>query len=125
MRSIKEIVQSEKGTSMVEVLAAFLIIVLMIAMFGRVVTLSMGILQISQKVMENMETFNSEYYREENKEKQTAISGNLSLKEDWGNRSDGTSIPLLKGKLKKYTDDRTGLSRYFIEVLSQVENGED
>ena len=127
-RGIKEKIlqslQSKDGTSMVEVLTAFLVIVLMITMFGKVVTLSMGILQRSQKVMENMETFNSEYYQEKNKEKQTLISGRLSLKEDWKNPSEGTVIPLSQGELKKYTDDTTGLSRYFIEVMPQTENGE-
>ena len=60
MEKILQSLQSKDGTSMVEVLTAFLVIVLMITMFGKVVTLSMGILQRSQKVMENMETFNSE-----------------------------------------------------------------
>lgn len=124
MEKILQSLQSKDGTSMVEVLTAFLVIVLMITMFGMVVTLSMGILQRSQKVMENMETFNSEYYQEKNKEKQTLISGRLSLKEDWKNPSEGTVIPLSQGELKKYTDDTTGLSRYFIEVMPQTENGE-
>ena len=124
MEKILQSLQSKDGTSMVEVLTAFLVIVLMITMFGKVVTLSMGILQRSQKVMENMETFNSEYYQEKNKEKQTLISGRLSLKEDWKNPSEGTVIPLSQGELKKYTDDTTGLSRYFIEVMPQTENGE-
>ena len=124
MEKILQSLQSKDGTSMVEVLTAFLVIVLMITMFGKVVTLSMGILQRSKKVMENMETFNSEYYQEKNKEKQTLISGRLSLKEDWKNPSEGTVIPLSQGELKKYTDDTTGLSRYFIEVMPQTENGE-
>ena len=124
MEKILQSLQSKDGTSMVEVLTAFLVIVLMITMFGKVVTLSMGILQRSQKVMENMETFNSEYSQEKNKEKQTLISGRLSLKEDWKNPSEGTVIPLSQGELKKYTDDTTGLSRYFIEVMPQTENGE-
>ena len=124
MEKILQSLQSKDGTSMVEVLTAFLVIVLMITMFGKVVTLSMGILKRSQKVMENMETFNSEYYQEKNKEKQTLISGRLSLKEDWKNPSEGTVIPLSQGELKKYTDDTTGLSRYFIEVMPQTENGE-
>ena len=124
MEKILQSLQSKDGTSMVEVLTAFLVIVLMITMFGKVVTLSMGILQRSQKVMENMETFNSEYYQEKNKEKQTLISGRLSLKEDWKNPSEGTVIPLSQGELKKYTDDTTGLSRYFIEVMPQTETGE-
>ena len=124
MEKILQSLQSKDGTSMVEVLTAFLVIVLMITMFGKVVTLSMGILQRSQKVMENMETFNSEYYQEKNKEKQTLISGRLSLKEDWKNPSEGTVIPLSQGELKKYTDDTTGLSRYFIEVMPQTEKGE-
>ena len=123
MEKILQSLQSKDGTSMVEVLTAFLVIVLMITMFGKVVTLSMGILQRSQKVMENMETFNSEYYQEKNKEKQTLISGRLCLKEDWKNPSEGTVIPLSQGELKKYTDDTTGLSRYFIEVMPQTENG--
>ena len=124
MEKILQSLQSKDGTSMVEVLTAFLVIVLMITMFGKVVTLSMGILQRSQKVMENMETFNSEYYQEKNKEKQTLISVRLSLKEDWKTPSEGTVIPLSQGELKKYTDDTTGLSRYFIEVMPQTENGE-
>lgn len=124
MEKILQRLRSKDGTSMVEVLAAFLVIVLMITMFGKVVTLSMGILQRSQKVMENMETFNSEYYQEKNKENKTLISGRLSLKEAWKNSSEGTAIPLPQGELKKYTDDATGLSRYFIEVIPQTENGE-
>ena len=45
MEKILQSLQSKDGTSMVEVLTAFLVIVLMITMFGKVVTLSMGILQ--------------------------------------------------------------------------------
>lgn len=125
MKKIRRLLHAKEGTSMVEVMAAFLIIVLMVAMFGRVVTLSMGILQKSQKVTDQMETFNSGYYQKANQEKQVEISGNLFLKEKKKNQSESTVLPLPKGRLKKYMDDGEGLTRYFIEVMPQTENGEE
>ncbi|MDD7209236.1 MAG: hypothetical protein PUH29_04165 [Lachnospiraceae bacterium] len=118
MNKTRKVLSSRRGTSMVEVLAAFLIIVMMTAMFGRVVTLSMGMLQKSREKIAEEETFNSEYYKKENEKEQKKISGNLSLE---GN---GSSVPIPKGTLKKYTDQTTGLTRYFIEVVPQAESGE-
>lgn len=47
---------------MIETLVAFLVVVLMIAMFSKVVSVSVHMLNSSRKVMDNTETFNENYY---------------------------------------------------------------
>lgn len=123
MKKIRQLLRAKKGTSMVEVMVAFLIIVLMVALFGKVVTLSMDIFQKSRSMTEKMEFFNAEYYKKDQQGEKTRISGELSLTEQKENQSEGVSIPLPQGKLKKYTQDTQGFTRYFIEIIPQTENG--
>ena len=52
----------KSGTTMIETLVAFLVVVLMIAMFSKVVSVSVHMLNSTRKVMADTEEFNKNYY---------------------------------------------------------------
>lgn len=57
---------STSGSTMVEVLIAFLVVMVMIVMFSRVVLTSSKMLVTSQKMIEKNESFNAGYYKTAN-----------------------------------------------------------
>lgn len=69
----------KSGTTMIETLVAFLVVVLMIAMFSKVVSVSVHMLNSSRKVIEKTEAFNRNYYTCENLNNMKTSSMDLYL----------------------------------------------
>ena len=115
---------STSGSTMVEVLIAFLVVMVMIVMFSRVVLTSSKMLVTSQKMIEKNESFNAGYYKTANQAGRQKLEGlSLSLAVDVektaaGNKAKEISIGLQSTGLQLYEDDETGyqLSSFFSEI---------
>lgn len=117
---------AKAGTSMVEVLVAFLVVMLMMAMFTKVVSVSVGFLQRSRKTIEASESFDEKYYRTDERQNRKKIAEELVLSVDTkktssNNNPKAASLGLEKGSLLKYEDGDTNIVRYSIGI----ENAED
>lgn len=108
------------GSSMVEVLVAFLVVMLMMALFARAVTASVQLLSRSKATVEKTESFNEKYYMTAERAKREDVSTSLALvldkdKTSSNNTGSGTiTLALPKGKLQKYTDNE--MTRYSISI---------
>lgn len=72
----------KSGTTMIETLVAFLVVVLIIGMFSKVVSVSVHMLNSSRKVLANTEKFNEHYYKYENLKNMKTSSMDLYLEID-------------------------------------------
>lgn len=72
----------KSGTTMIETLVAFLVVVLITAMFSKVVSVSVHMLNSSRKVLANTEKFNEQYYKYENLNNMKTSSMDLYLEID-------------------------------------------
>lgn len=124
---VKKIFREKKGTSMVEVLVAFIIVLLMTTMFGKVVTASVRILQQSRTAIERDEEFEAKYYQtsEQDEDKRVPVCKSFTLsvnteETDRRNQAKESSLAMEQGELRKYeyVDDKgnTGIVRYSIET---------
>ena len=106
------------GTSMVEVMIAFLIVMLLMAMFTKVVTTSISLLNRSKSTIEKTEAFDEKYYQTEERKKRKVVSEDISLVLDKENtKVRDLTIALPKGKIQKYDDaGGTKMSRYTVYV---------
>lgn len=118
------------GTSMVEVMIAFLIVMLLMAMFTKVVTTSISLLNRSKSTIEKTEAFDEKYYQTEERKKRKVVSEDISLVLDKEKTSTNNTkvrdltIDLPKGKMQKYEDtDDTKMSRYSIYVETEEPEG--
>ncbi len=109
------------GSTMVEVLVAFLIVMIMVVMFSKVIAVSADMLKRSQQMTARYETFNENYYKIENRKRRSEIGGlTLRLSVDTektasGNKAKGVSLELPKTGLQVYTDTQTGFKMYSFE----------
>ena len=113
-----KIVKSRAGTSMVEVLVAFLVVMLMMALFSRAVTASIDLLQRSRGIIQRTESFNQQYYTKEARKDRQNVSAQLYLQADDGSY-DPEKLKLFQGTLQQYTDANTKLTRYTIYTDAQ------
>lgn len=115
---------TKDGTTMVEVLVAFLVVMIMMAMFSKVVTASVDLLKKSRENIERTEAFNEQYYKTGTQEKQNAV-GSIALEVDpktsGYNRADPISLPL-SGDLQSYT--LNNIKRYSFKVI-ELDNTSD
>lgn len=82
-RRCDEMMKNRKsGTTMIETLVAFLVVVLITAMFSKVVSVSVHMLNSSRKVLANTEKFNEQYYKYENLNNMKTSSMDLYLEID-------------------------------------------
>lgn len=110
-KKITDLLRDREGTTMVEVLVAILIVMIVMAMFSKVVTASVTLYHKSAAVIENTEHFNEVYYKKDSIDSRQTLSGvGFRLKLEGG-----TVISLPKGEVKKFTDSETGFVRYSIE----------
>lgn len=72
----------KSGTTMIETLVAFLVVVLITVMFSKVVSVSVHMLNSSRKVLANTEKFNEQYYKYENLNNMKTSSMDLYLEID-------------------------------------------
>lgn len=101
---------------MVEVMVAFIVVMIMLLMFTRIVTVSAGMLRRSRETISRTEAFNAGYYKLESADRFQKVGEGTSFSliqtDADGNSLGGVSVELDKVVLKKFTDGETGLSRY-------------
>lgn len=121
----------KSGTTMIETLVAFLVVVLMIAMFSKVVSVSVHMLNSTRKVMADTEEFNKNYYTYANINSMEKAATDLYLEvdKDQTNVLNGTSeakLSLSKESGLKYNvnDWGTGFVMYTIIVPEKISSGE-
>lgn len=117
----KSRIKAKAGTTMIEVLVAFVVVMIMTALFAKVVSVSVELLNKSRETIEETEAFNEEYHKIAARESRTTVSGTIELsvdmaKTDPKNNAKPDSFSLPKGTLQVYTDDETGLKRYTFHV---------
>lgn len=111
----------KSGTTMVEVLVAFIVVMLMMGMFSKVVATAVHLFNQSKANIERTEQFNQEYFSVG--AVPVKISGTeLTLEVDIdkthaGNRAEYAKIPLKSGYLQVYTSADLGLARYSIGII--------
>lgn len=118
------------GTTMVEVLIAFLIVMIMMVLFARVMLVAIDILEKSKSTIKRTEAFNETYYKTEAQADRQDVPGDLVLSVDLestdaNNRAKDASMILERGKLKVYQDAETGMKRYSFYVMKEETDAED
>ncbi|MCH1983059.1 hypothetical protein MCG98_10830 [Ruminococcus sp. OA3] len=63
------------GSTMVEVLVAFMVVMLMIVLFTKILVISGNMLKRSHETIEKTETFNARYYQTEKQDERKKIDG--------------------------------------------------
>ena len=117
---------SKDGTTMVEVLVAFLVVMLMMAMFSKVVTTSVDLLKRSRENITKTESFNEEFYksgvRSATSETEAVVLSIDNSKTSVYNKAMDVSL-MLGGGLKTYTSN--GVTRYYFDIIEFVHPGEN
>ena len=115
----------KSGSTMIETLVAFLVVVLMIGMFSKVVTASVHMLNSTRDVIEKTEKFNENYYKNLNNMKTESMTPYLTIDEEMTNVLNGAEkvkIQLNKDSGLKYNinDWGTGMVMYTFIVPKSV-----
>lgn len=96
------------GSTMIETLVGFLVVVLVIGMFTQVVTVSTKVFNSTRRVMKENQEFNAQYYKTENIEKrqQTASEISLCVTDKDGNKTGDEVLLGTSTGLQVYTDGK-------------------
>lgn len=118
--------KDKSGTTMVEVLVAFLVVVLMMGMFSKIVTVSGNLLTRSRQTIQKTEDFDQNYYKTAERAKRGAVSNSalslsISDKTSTKNTADEVSIDLTRGQLTLYSDAESGYQRYSVAITGDTE----
>ena len=104
------------GTTMVEVLVAFIVVMIMLLSFTKIVMVASNMLIRSQDAINRQERFNAAYYRLDNADQFRNVSEGISFSlirtDVEGNSLSAGGLELGKTVLKKFTDAETGMSCY-------------
>lgn len=76
---LKKCCANTRGTSMIEVLVAFVLVLLMTAAFSKVVAVSVRMLSNSLKIIKETESFNEQYYTNQAYSDRKDVEGKLKL----------------------------------------------
>ena len=79
MKNSGRSMRGNAGTTMIEVLVAFLVVMMMMAMFSKVVSVSVDFYRRSMDTIERTERFNEKYYKTAERANRTDAGGTLSL----------------------------------------------
>lgn len=119
-RQTKRILRTNRGTTMVEVLVAVMVVMIVVVMFGKVISASVSLYQKADRAIAQTEKFDEAYYKTENIDRRVAVKGadgadlTLILKEKKGESP--ATIKLPKARITKYTDGGTGITRYQVKI---------
>ena len=108
----RKIQENKDGSTMIETLVAFLVVVLVILMFSKVVSVSSQVLNRTRQIMKENEAFNAEYYKLDSSGKgtrRTPVKSDVVLFEaDEDGKKTGEEISLGKDSgMQYYTDGKT------------------
>ena len=111
------VIKSRSGTTMVEVLVSFLVVVIMMALFAKIVVASAGMLQRSRNIIRSEEKFEEVYYKTAERSNRKNVSSSLILSLDTertssSNKAREVEINLAEARLQVYEDFDTGMKRY-------------
>lgn len=114
MKMIKRVCSSRNGSTMIETLVAFAVIMSMIAMFTKTVMVASRILVSTQNTITNMETFSENYYKKRSRDDKAAIEISLVENDNQGNviLKRKSSSTLGHPYLGFYQDGSTGWRMY-------------
>lgn len=123
---------NNSGSTMVEILVAFMVVLLLIVLFTKVITVSGSILMKSRGKIEETQTFNENYYKvssqnARDKDRYQSLEFNLEIdteKTDDKNKADMVSLPLEFALLQVYEDTETGLKMYSFTTEEESSVGE-
>ncbi len=122
LSAVPAMARGKKGTTMVELLVSFFIVLIVVGVFSGIVSVSTRMLSASQRIMKDTEAFNTEYYKRTTSG--TDVANNFKLSVDWDHvgfmgsgegRSDGQSM-LLKGTLQHVNITGSAYSMYRYQV---------
>ena len=107
----RKIQENKDGSTMIETLVAFLVVVLVILMFSKVVSVSSQVLNRTRQIMKENEAFNAEYYKLDSSGKgtrRTPVKSDVVLFEaDKDGKKTGEEISLGKDSgMQYYTDGK-------------------
>ena len=107
----RKIQENKDGSTMIETLVAFLVVVLVILMFSKVVSVSSQVLNRTRQIMKENEAFNAEYYKLDSSGKgtrRTPVKSDFVLFEaDEDGKKTGEEISLGKDSgMHYYTDGK-------------------
>ena len=83
--------KDRRGTTMIEVLVALVVVLFITMVFSRVVTSSVRMLSMATETISETEKFNEEYYKSVNYNNRAAKAGNLKLVVDKDKTQDNTA----------------------------------
>lgn len=115
--------KKKDGTSMIEVLVAFMIVMIMLSMFTKIVSVSANVLNRSRSTIARTENFNEMYYRTDKRSDRKIIADSFSLGLDTintksQNKAEDVRIELENVCLRQYTDDTNKIIRYLFDSNS-------
>lgn len=111
--------RNKQGTTMVEVLVAVMIVMIVVVMFGKVVSASVNLYQKASKAISQTEAFDEVYYKKSSTG--TTVKGkdgqDITFVLEEKRSAAPAIIKLPRGELKKFTDaGQTNITRYSIDV---------
>ncbi|MDD5953549.1 MAG: hypothetical protein PUC32_07920 [Oscillospiraceae bacterium] len=109
------ILRKKDGVTMVEVLIAFIVVVLMLGAFSTIVSTSVSLTNRASQMIQNSETFQGEYYKKDKPSDTLKDHLTLQYQPKEGSNEQAYTLTLPKAKLKQFTDPGTGMSRSFVE----------
>lgn len=98
--------RSSKGSTMVEVLVALVVVMLMMTVFAAAVTTSMELIRRSESLLDTDESFWQTCYRQDSTLE--PVTGRLSLTD----QQTGAGIPLPDTGLEQFTHDNRTLTTF-------------
>ena len=126
-KKITRVLRQKSGVSMVEVLIAFLVVVMMMGAFSLIVSTAINLTNRRNAMIDADQTFQVDYYKSPDKRTEGTteeITTTISLvlnqkktdaKNNASNLPNGLELP--KAKLQKYTHEN-GIYRYYVETDS-------
>lgn len=118
MRFAKKCRKKSAGTTMVEVLVAFLVVMIMVGMFSKVVTVSTHLLNQARDTITKTEEFDKNYYKKSIVK--TTVKTDLKITLDESRMKTNVKpveLELPSGVYEKYADSDRGITRYSFGII--------
>lgn len=126
MKNLLNVQKSKSGTTMVEVLVAFMVVMIMVVMFGKAVNISASLLVRSNQTIQRTQSFDEEYYKLSPNGATSTLTNKIQLSVDMNktnraNQAASTRFELKEVSLFSYKDVNTGMTRYSFDSRDREE----